>query len=437
MALHIAHLSDIHFLCDPNQIGHDPNEHMRNELVRDLVKQTKLHGGLHAIIISGDIAYGGRSEEYEFANDWIQKLCMETGCPITGIFVCPGNHDIDHSVLKRRNLIEDSHKAIRAESDNNRRNQQLITRLRAPEDREILYEPLKNFNDFALSYNCRFFADKENYAWSRDLKLDDGSILRIRGLNSAILSGQNDEKGALFLGRQAWSINNEDGVEYLAFSHHPPIWLLDGDDMVNELNDRARIQLYGHEHNARVERLDETIKLYAGAVNPHRDQNNWLPGYNFLKISVHNDGQNRIMTVKVHAREWQDKSPAQFKAYAGNCIDDGSHEVHFKLSEWTAKSSIPEESTPAHSLISLDDQPSAADSVIITKEPSLDELIFSFIELDRQQLKEIIEQLNLKDDMDNGLTELTKLKNILQRAKERGQLAQLEELIKRMNSNGH
>jgi len=39
--------------------------------------------------------------------------------------------------------------------------------------------------------------------------------------------------------------------------------------------------------------------------------------------------------------------------------------------------------------------------------------------------------------MDNGLTELTKLKNVLQRAKERGQLAQLEELIKRMNSNGH
>lgn len=437
MALNIAHLSDIHFLCDPDQIGHDPNEHMRNELVRDLVNQTKLHGGLHAIIVSGDVAYGGRSEEYKLAHNWIQELCDKTGCQKTEVFICPGNHDIDRSVLKRRNLIEDSHKAIRTESNNEQRNQQLIKRLKSPEDREVLYEPLKNFNDFALSYNCRFFADKNNYAWSRDLKLEDGSILRIRGLNSAILSGQNDEKGALFLGRQAWSISQEDGVEYLAFSHHPPIWLLDGNDMLNQLNDRARIQLYGHEHNARIDPHQRTIMLYAGAVNPHRDEKDWLPGYNFLQISVQNDGQNRMMTVKVHAREWQDKYPAQFKAYAGNCINDGSHEAHFKLSAWTTKSAIPEESTPAHSFISINDQPSAADPVIFTKEPSLDELIFSFMELDRQQQKEIIEQLNLGAHEDNCLEDIKILKNALQRAKDRRQLAELAELIKRMNLNGN
>lgn len=437
MALHIAHLSDIHFTYDPDQIGHDPNVHMRNEIFTDLVNQAKKHGGLHAIIISGDIAYAGKVEEFKLANEWIQKLCNGTGCPITSVFVCPGNHDIDRTVLKRRIIIEDAHSAIRAAADNEQRNKELIKRLKAPDDKELLYQPLVNFNEFALNYSCCFLADNENYAWSRNLELDDGSILRIRGLNSAILSGKEDKKGSLFLGRQAWSINREDGVEYLAFSHHPPTWLLDGNDMQNELNDRARIQLYGHEHNSRIDPHQQTIMIYAGAVNPHRDQSNWSPGYNFLQISVHSDGNNRTMTVKVHAREWQEKSPKQFKAYAGNCIDDNSHVVHFALSPWTAKPSILEKSTPIHSGIPLNDQPNAAYPVIIAKEPSLAGLIIPFMELDRQQQNEIIEQLNLKDDMDNELTELLKLKNALQRAKERGQLTQLEEFIKRVNPNGH
>lgn len=436
MALHIAHLSDIHFFYNPDQIGHDPNEHMRNELVRDLVDQTNLHGGLHAIIISGDIAYGGRTDEYTLAKKWIEELCKKTDCPISGVFVCPGNHDIDHSVLKNRTMIEDSHTVIRTASDNEQRNRELIKRLKAPDDKELLYKPLKNFNEFAFSYNCCFFADRENYAWSRDLELDDGSILRIRGLNSAILSGQKDQEGFLFLGRQAWSINRENGVEYLTFSHHPPKWLLDGDDMLNELNDRARIQLYGHEHNARIDLRQQTIMLYAGAVNPHRDQNNWSPGYNFLQIYVDNDGQNRTMTVKIHAREWQNKSPAQFKMYAGNCTD-GSHETHFKLSPWTAKPEIPEESTPAHSLIFLDNQPSTADPVFFSKEPSLNELILPFMELDRLSQKKIIEQLKLGDSTDKELSDFNKCKIALERVQERGQVAKLKELIMRINSNGY
>jgi predicted MPP superfamily phosphohydrolase len=172
MALNIAHLSDIHFTYAPDHIGHDPNVHMRNELVRDLVNQTEKYGRLHAIIISGDIAYGGKVEEYKLANDWIQKLCEGTGCPITSVFVCPGNHDIDRTVLKKRIMIEDAHVVIRAAPDNDQRNQELIKRLKALDDRELLYKPLDNFNEFASNYNCCFFADNQNYAWSRDLDVN-------------------------------------------------------------------------------------------------------------------------------------------------------------------------------------------------------------------------------------------------------------------------
>jgi hypothetical protein len=66
-----------------------------------------------------------------------------------------------------------------------------------------LYKSLEHYNRFALAYNCSFHADGDNYAWSRDPTLDDASVLRIRGLNTALLSGQKDLEKSLFLGRSA------------------------------------------------------------------------------------------------------------------------------------------------------------------------------------------------------------------------------------------
>ena len=431
MKLHIAHLSDIHFSCDPDRIGHDPAEHMRTELARDLVDQAKRHGGLHAIIISGDIAYGGRADEYKLAHKWLQHLCEQTECPQTRVFICPGNHDVDHAILKKRSVIEDSHSAIRRAPSNEQRNKELIKRLKLDDNKKIFYESLENFNNFALSYNCSFYADRDNYAWSRDLTLNDGSILRLRGLNSAILSGQKDNVGDLFLGREAWSIGREAGVEYMAFSHHPPKWLLDGDEMLNELDDRARIQLYGHEHDARIVPMQRTVRLYAGAVNPHRSQTCWVPGYNFLQISVDNDGKNRTMFVRIHAREWQSKSPSQFKAYAGNCEDD-SHEVKFALDPWTV--TTPLKTVSGEPLNASNDPVITVGQVNIDELPrekkiSLDNVMHAFLDLERLSQKTIVERLGLGEEVDNGLPDFMKLKKALLRAKERNQLAELNKLI--------
>ena len=330
-------------------------------------------------------------------------------------------------------MIEDSHSAIRRAPDNEQRNEELIKRLKLDDNKAILYESLENFNNFALSYNCSFFADRDNYAWSRDLVLSDGSILRLRGLNSAILSGQKDKERDLFLGRQAWSINRESGVEYMAFSHHPPKWLLDGEDMLNELDDRARIQLYGHEHDARIVTMQRTVRLYAGAVNPHRSQAHWVPGYNFLQISVDNDGESRTMSVRIHAREWQSKSPSQFKAYAGNC-EDFSHEVKFELAPWKATVTMPMKVMSGVPIAASDDQVITVGQVEIDELPrakkfSLDNVMHAFMGLERLSQKTIIERLGLGDDADNGLPDFMKLKKALLRAKERNQLAELDNLI--------
>ncbi|SAL78835.1 metallophosphoesterase family protein [Caballeronia telluris] len=333
MPINIAHLSDIHFRRDENPIGNDPNANMRKELLLDLLELTAAQGKLDAIIVSGDISYNGMKEEFIEADAWLQQVCRETGCPTSNVYLCPGNHDVSWEVLKRNPLLEAAHNSIRSKTNNELRNAELLSLLTG-ETGKAFYSPLDNFNEFAQKYECVFKGTKSNYAWNKQLSLDDGSLLRIRGLNSAILSGRQDKEGQLFLGRDAWTIGREHGVEYLVFAHHPPKWLLDGPEMDNELETMARLQLYGHEHNARILTGTRSVKVFAGSVNPHRLERNWLPGYNFIKISVVTRGAERRMNIRIFAREWQQVTPQQFKAYAG-AEKDGSHETSIPLRPWS------------------------------------------------------------------------------------------------------
>ena len=50
--------------------------------------------------------------------------------------------------------------------------------------RAIVYSALQNYNDFAEKFGGHFAHDR--IYWERDIVLNDGSKLRIRGLNSAI-----------------------------------------------------------------------------------------------------------------------------------------------------------------------------------------------------------------------------------------------------------
>ena len=70
------------------------------------------------------------------------------------------------------------------------------------------------------------------------------------------------------------------------------------------------IGLFGHEHDQRVVPHRDYIKLFAGAVNPHRAEPNWRPGYNIIEISIETIGPKRKLLVHVHAREWQ-QSPGR------------------------------------------------------------------------------------------------------------------------------
>ena len=116
---------------------------------------------------------------------------------------------------------------MRSQTNSFDQNKKLDERLVQPRVGDQFYEPLRAYNEFAARYGSNFAADRESYFWEQDYPLNDGSILRVRGLNTALFSGKEDREGSLFLGQRATTFGRKTGVENLTVAHHPPNWLLD------------------------------------------------------------------------------------------------------------------------------------------------------------------------------------------------------------------
>src|SRR6266446_3431099 len=280
----LLHLSDIHFRYGVAGTAMDPDLSLRNEIVRDVEEMCAQLGKVDVILISGDIAYSGHHEEYQFALRWLELLCGVCGCSLSDIFVCPGNHDVARDVVSHSRVIQALRQQIKAAGD--LAYDVLLRGLLTDEDASrSLYKPLENYNLFAQSFFCGVFPPEDTIA-RRDLVLNDGSTLRLSGFNSVLVSSAADAPGQLYVDPACYQLIRERGVEHLVICHHPYNWLRDGQRLRDHLNDVARLQLFGHEHTNRIELVRDYIRLAAGAVHPDRSEPGWEPGYNLINLHV-------------------------------------------------------------------------------------------------------------------------------------------------------
>ena len=426
--LRFVHLSDIHFSGRNPDIGFDPDQDIRNELLIDLRERHAELGPATALLVSGDLAFAGKRAEFEDAARWLDQVCDAAGCPREAVHVCPGNHDVDQDVIKGNIAIQDGYEAVRRERETAMQDGALMRRLMQPASRDLFYAPLRQYNEFAARYECTFYANRDTFAWDRDFTLNDGSTLRVRGLNSALMSGPGDQPGMLFLGTRAWTMPRHAGVEYLVMCHHPPNWLLDERDARAGFDDRARIQLFGHEHEQRIDPGRYRIKLFAGAVNPSRDERGWKPGYNVIEVHVA-EGAERRMVVDVHAREWQGQ-PAQFRA-----LEDRHHRPVFRVS--IDLRALPADWSPPSG---------AASETTMTSEPHLEGVSATpprgtqtpmrvvanrFFRLSLSRKNELVGHLNLSEESDVDLPDFERFKLALVRARDRGRFPEVEAFLVR------
>ena len=429
--LRFIHLSDIHFSNRIARIGFDPDEYIRNELRLDVEAQCGRLGAADAVLVSGDVAFAGKRNEFESGAVWLDAICDAAGCGRDAVHLCPGNHDVDQQVIRDNFMIADGQDAVRRGETLNDREKALMDRLVQPVARDLFYAPLREYNEFAVRYGSSFYGDKENFALDRDFTLNDGSLLRLRIMNSALLSGLQDAEQSLFLGRRAWTMQQTPDVTFMAMAHHPPSWLLDRREIEGALNGRAKIQLFGHEHDQRVVMGRDWAKLFAGSVNPHRAEPNWRPGYNVIEIHVE-AGPPRKMVVDVHAREWQGEPP-QFRTFE----DVNNAPVHhntIELPPLRAASRAGVVGSPPGASVTDDAAPPESGPAAAPAPLTMRSVMNRFFRLSLSQKGEIIGRLELADEADRALPDFERFKLALYRAKEAARLGEVDRLIGEMEN---
>ncbi len=406
----LLHVSDIHFRKGFAGSDIDPERLLRHELKLDVQTMCERLGAVDAILVSGDIAFAGDPEEFEFATRWLDELCIVSGAKSSEVFTCPGNHDAVRTIAGGP-VVSALHDKIKR-TENEYIDALLKQYLDDPASAKLLYSPLSNYNNFAAQFGCSVSAPDRLIA-TRDLYLNDSSILRLHGFNSALVSSANDKKDDLFVDPNCLQILREPGVEHLVMCHHPPEWLRNGQRLSDHLSDVAKVQLFGHEHLHRIRRDVDYLRIAAAATHPDRTEPGWEPGYNFLELSVRGAGADRWLSTKTHVRLWQ-SNPARFRAKVDRNEESVfSHEI--KLPRWEGVEQDGAAQQPAP-------LPTTGGEAMA----SLREVNRRFFKLTVSQRAAIAGRLGLLQAEDADQPDYERYERVFMRARERELIEQLE-----------
>lgn len=418
----LVHLSDIHFTRASGNV-HDVDQTVRDELLRDVEAVTKKLGAANGVLVTGDIAFSGKKEEYQHAAEWLRKVCDSVRCEEQKVAVVPGNHDVDRG-LAGDLITKMLHKNIRG-LDGAAIDAQLREYFSNVGSASALLAPLAQYNVFAQPYECDV-SDKKPF-WQRDLGLSCGTTIRMRGLCSAYVSNADDDKGKMILGTAYAGVRREDGVLHLTLCHHPPEWFRDQDPVDDLLKSRVHIQLFGHKHAQRVDVINEKVRLIAGATHPERREPAWLPTYNVLEIERRDEDS---IGLRLHNRRWHQ---AETKFVAEHDPNSGKEYRDYKWSGFPRRVPVASSEVPA-SVVAVGARaivekvaapaPFAADASP-NSEDYKQRLTFRFLRLPTLDRYQIALKLGLMREGDDALPPNTVFLEVFQRAVEARRLADL------------
>ena len=414
----MLHISDIHFkspeCLDPAQ---DPDLAVRTRMMRDLAQQVGTLGEVGAILIGGDVAYKAAPEEYETAWNWIQQLAAISGCPKERIFVVPGNHDVDRAMIKQSVPTQSAQNMV-ASAPLANKEWRLAQQLADETSGQSLLKPHSAYNDFAAPLGCQIWPSKP--FWVQDMALDGGVTLRIYGLTSTLLSGQegeDDDPRDLYLGPRQTVLDPVPNTANLVLVHHPIDWLTDFDAVDDALTTRAAFHLFGHKHRARAV-MAEYVRIGAAAVNPSRNEQPYQPGYNLIRLEVAGEGDERYINVELRQRRLQD-NPERFigiqNAQGGDAFRTQIPvpvEAPLPLIENASVATQPQAVQPVAEAVEQDAEAAMG-------EADTRDLLYRFWRLTSGQRRAIAQELGLLEEGDMKLPEPERYGRVLIRAGER------------------
>ncbi|WOH80563.1 metallophosphoesterase [Bradyrhizobium sp. BEA-2-5] len=429
-----VHLSDIHF--KKTEIGQpdDPNLALRSDIIRDVRRMRKEIGRpADGILLTGDIAFAGRAEEYAFAYAWLEeKLCPEAGCKIDDVFVIPGNHDVDRNAEKdiAQSMAREALRGTPAKDVNGYLRQWLRSKLASG----VIFGPIQEYNRFAAKFLCLLKPYIDNDGAEdlaarpfarRDLPLNDGSTLRLWGFNTVLVSDVTDAKERMLIDPAAGQIEEEDGVCHMVMAHHPFEWLKNGRDFQDRCERIAQIQLFGHEHTRRVDEGKYFLRIRAGAMHPDRDERDWKPGYNWIDVTVDGADDKRKLVVKVWVRQFETNDFLAIPDRNGKPVWENSYDLPgWKAPKITAETATTEVSAPVL------ESPTMTTSAP-QPPPTIRNVTIKLFKLKEHEQRRVITLLNLDRPGDREMKDYELVVAAVKRSETLGVLSEMDRLIDR------
>ncbi len=291
---------------------------VRDALIEDIRNRERIAPELKRIdfiIMSGDVSFSGKSEEYEAAwENLFEPVLNVTDLRAERLFFVPGNHDLDRSEFELLpGAILQPFKS----------NEQINEWLTNQKKRDRLLTPFQAYKQFVARHTAQTDPDYDSI---RKLNIN-GIQVALLGLNSALMCGRNknnrgevDDKGNITLGEpQIYKSLKQIKSAHIriAVMHHPFDWLAEFDrHRIDErLKKDFQFILYGHQHSPNFMSIQSAggqyIIIPAGASYDRRSADNlrYANAYNFvhLDIEIEKDKNQVRGQGKVHLRRWFDE----------------------------------------------------------------------------------------------------------------------------------
>ena len=320
-------ISDIHF--SDLSGGDDEYAQMKCKFLEDIEECSRVMKKIDYVLICGDIAFSGLDTQYKEARKFIDEICERTACDKDNVFMVPGNHD------KKRDVYGRTRSMMREQLLKGKNTKTLLeSKVKEPMSVGILYAPFKqyyklaaeylNISDIALKAAAFPESDQEkggipkfepgdSMYWTEQLGEMKGFNIAIHGSNTSLLSDKDDGeswnmkegKHLQVLPLQAYNVTAETDEIHILMLHHPMSEIQDGNRIGKDIDNRFKLQFYGHIHK-QSSSADGAIKIYSGALMPNEDEEDieYFPVYNVIEIDVVEEEKTPCLKVEVFSRKW-------------------------------------------------------------------------------------------------------------------------------------
>lgn len=198
--MNILHLSDIHFGRNYLQYGlkdhFEKHDQILDELIEKIAGMDQELKPEH-IVVTGDIVWNGKENEYKEALLWFKRLLVACGLDGSDLSFCVGNHDIDLSDKSGAPILD----CVDVEDLDQAYSYENIYKMEP-----WMYE----YNNFCAELGVEPYvyprAGKRCYSYSvgfKDVSFSDGKTIRILAMNTSLrMTKKQISADQMWLGRE-------------------------------------------------------------------------------------------------------------------------------------------------------------------------------------------------------------------------------------------